>query len=103
MQRMGTRPALINMENAGGDYRNSRAYNVQGGIAIIDISGPLSNEDWSWGGATYGEIQSQVEMAVDDRDVEGILLCLNSPGGSTDRAFETAAVVALAGEQKPVY
>ena len=103
MQRFGSRPALVNM-SAVSDYFGEKApYRIEGGVAMIDISGALSNDPWSWGGTTYGEIQDQVKIAAADPEVKGILLCVNSPGGETDNAFETAAVIARAGEQKPVY
>jgi signal peptide peptidase SppA len=103
MQRIGSRPALIHMQFAGDAYPDDRPYEIRDGIACIDIVGPLSNAAWSWRGTTYGEIQMQVKTAQMDPAVKGILLYVNSPGGETDNAFETAQVIAAAAEEKPCY
>ncbi len=92
MQRIGTRPALIRMANVSDYFGDKAPYRIESGVALIDVSGPLSNDAWSWGGTTYGEIQDQLKIAAADPGVKGILLCVNSPGGETDNAFETAAV-----------
>jgi len=103
MARIGSRPALIHMASAGDYFGENAPYQVESGVAIINITGPLSNADWSWRGTTYGEIQDQCRIAVADPNVRGILLNVNSPGGETDNAFETAGVIAEAAQQKPVW
>jgi signal peptide peptidase SppA len=103
MSRIGSRPALIHAAAAGDYYRDTAPYEIRDGVAIIDVTGPLSNAAWSWRGTTYGEIQDQVRCALEDTNVSGIVLNVDSPGGETDNAFETAAMIAKAGKQKPVY
>jgi signal peptide peptidase SppA len=103
MERIGPRPALIHAASIPGSFGDPKPYRVEEGIAIVDIYGPLSNELWSWGGTTYGEIQNQVKLAAADPEVKGILLNINSPGGQTDNAFETAALVGESTKQKPVW
>ncbi len=100
-QRIGGRPALIRLASAADYFGENAPYAIVGGIAVIDISGPLSNEAWSWGGTTYGEIQDQLKIAAADPNVNGIALRVNSPGGETDNAFETAAMIAAL--DKPCY
>jgi signal peptide peptidase SppA len=101
LQRIGGRPALIRIVNASEYFGENAPYAIVGGIGVIDISGPLSNERWSWGGTTYGGIQNQLKIASQDPNVNGILLNVNSPGGETDNAFETAAMIASL--EKPCY
>ena len=103
MRRFGSRPALIRMASVSDYFGDSAPYSIEGGIAMIDISGPLSNSAWSWGGTTYGDIQDQCKIAMADPEVKGALLCINSPGGETDNAFETAVAIAKLASQKPVY
>jgi signal peptide peptidase SppA len=103
MARFGSRPALIRMAAVSDYFGDAAPYRIEDGVAMIDISGPLSNAKWSWGGTTYGEIQDQCKIAAADPNVKGVLLCVNSPGGETDNAFETAAVVAQLAATKPVY
>lgn len=103
MARFGSRPALIRMSSISDQFGASAPYRIEDGIAMIDISGPLSNAAWSWGGTTYGEIQDQCKIAKADPDVKGALLCINSPGGDTDNCFETAAAIAQLAAEKPVY
>lgn len=83
------------------DYDEPREYEVREGIAIVDISGPLMAD--SWWCLTYGDICRAVRAATLDSSVSGILLRINSPGGQTDRAFESAAVIEEAGKKKPIW
>jgi len=102
--RFGSRPALISMASVSDYFGDSAPYRIEeGGIAMIDISGPLSNDKWSWGGTTYPEIQDACKIAKADPNVKGVLLTINSPGGATDNAFETAACIASLAAVKPVY
>jgi len=102
-ERIGARPALIRMQDVSEYFGDAAPYRIEDGVAIIDVSGVLTNDAWSWGGTTYGDIQRDVKIASLDPNVTGILLNINSPGGECDNAFETAAVVASAAKQKPVY
>src|ERR1041385_7565054 len=101
MNRIGSRRALIHMASVSDHFGDAAPYRIEDGIGIINICGPLSNAVWSWGGTTYGDIQNQSRIADADPNVRAILLNVNSPGGETDNAFETAAVIASL--EKPVY
>lgn len=94
MQRIGSRPALIRLANAGDQFGDNAPYRIEEGVAMIDVVGVLSNAAWSWRGVTYGEIQEQLKIAAADPSVRAVLLNVNSPGGETDNAFETAQLVA---------
>lgn len=103
MARIGSRPTLIHLASASDFFGSAAPYRIEDGVAMIDIAGPLSNAVWSWGGTTYGDIQDQCKIAAADPNVKGILLNVNSPGGETDNAFETAALIAKIAAVKPVY
>jgi Enterobacteria phage capsid assembly protease len=94
---------MINLAaiSSGGDQR--RPYQVAEGVAIIDICGALVNERWWWDESEYSQIRAEVAQALDDAEVKKILLRVNSPGGETDGAFETAAFLADAAKKKPMW
>lgn len=98
------RGAAIMLEEKAcyGDYGRPEASRLQNGIAVVAISGMLT-ESYGWYGSTYAEIRKQVAAAVADPNCKGILLKVNSPGGSTEKAFETADALAAAGKQKPIW
>jgi len=80
-----------------------KPYQIAGGIAIINISGVLVNEAVWHDETEYGDIQQEVAMAVADDQVHGILLRVNSPGGETTGAFETAQSLIAAGKEKTIW
>lgn len=75
-----------------------------GGLAIIPVSGTLINRfGQSWGYVTgYNFIRSQLNLALADEDVEGIVLDLNSYGGEAAGCFELADDIYAARGQKPI-
>ena len=68
------------------------------GKAIIPIHGVLINRfSWSWSFATgYNFIRAQVEAALNDPDVDGIIYDVNSPGGTVAGCQETADIIKAA-------
>ena len=76
------------------------------GVAVISIVGELVNRgSWmdAWSGLTsYVGIANDLQAALDDDDVEGIVLDIDSPGGEAAGAMETAALVRKASQSKPV-
>lgn len=102
LEAIGAGSHMIERAASYTEYDDPRPYDVQDGIAIIDISGPISASQ-SWRACSYQEITSQVQQAAADKGVTGIILRVNSPGGETDRAFESAALVEEAGKKKPTW
>ena len=80
-----------------------KPYAVQDRIALIDITGVLCNEPSWWDETGYDEIRSEVAFALEDGDIDAILLRVNSPGGETTNAFETADFLKTAGAAKPIW
>lgn len=111
--RFGDRPQLIELQRGwrlnpaaamgGFSDEQRKPYKIHEGIAYIDVTGVLSNDPWWFDETGYADIQNDAALAADDAEVDGILLRLNSPGGSTENAFETAALLAEVGKQKPMW
>lgn len=74
------------------------------GLAIIPVSGSLVNRfNSSYGYVTgYGFIRSQLNAALNDDDVTGIVLDVNSYGGEAAGCFELSAEIRAARDKKPV-
>ncbi|MBI4905121.1 MAG: S49 family peptidase [Acidobacteria bacterium] len=105
LRLFGAKPLLIEAAKLDAVYATRRPYALQNGIAIIDIAGVLANEPSLfdvivYGATAYGQILDEVEQAIADPEVRGILLRVNSPGGDSDGAFETAVALARLGKQK---
>lgn len=64
-------------------------YDLQKGVAVYDIEGPLTQRGWlCWQG--YDSIGRDLERALADARVRQVLLRVNSPGGAAAGAFEGA-------------
>jgi ClpP class serine protease len=83
-----------------------RPYEIAGGVAVITVSGLLL-KDYRWIGDSwatgYAQIRMQVEIALQDDGVEGIVLLVDSGGGYVDGLFELTAHLRDAREVKPIY
>lgn len=103
---VGLRPHMIDESSADGGYGKYSKVTIENRIATVQANGLLVNdEDWwdGWGVSTYGRIRKDVMTAAADPAVDGILLAINSPGGETDLAFETATDLVAAGKKKPLW
>lgn len=89
------------------DDEPERPYEVQDGIALISLAGPMTKRRsfWSWffGGASSEAVRDMVRQAADDPAVTGILLTVDSPGGSVDGTADLADAVAAATKRKPCH
>ena len=99
---LNRKPLLLEMSAMDDDYEPRKPYCLVGGIAVVDVSGMLNNRG-SWWGSSYSAIQDEIKRAVDWDQCKGILLRINSPGGETDNAFETADAIEAAGKVKPIW
>lgn len=80
--------------------RNGKPYAVtQDGIAIVELNGLMTKWGSSFDVGTV-EVRRQMRMAVRDQDVRGILLHVDSPGGTVAGTDDLAADVAEAAAQK---
>lgn len=91
-------------EAAAGDGRPDRAaFERQGPLAIVSMSGPMSKNGGCCGRISMREVAASVRAAAADPGVRAVLLDVDSPGGTVDGVEELADVVASAAEQKPLY
>lgn len=79
---------------------------VSEGIAEIPVFGPLGKGlgtlEKSCGATSFEDVAEDIAEALGRRDVSGILLNIDSPGGSVNGTPELGALVARASEGKPV-
>lgn len=77
------------------------------GIAVVQVIGTLvhraSGMEAMSGMSTYGEIAAEIDAALADGNVKGILLEIDSPGGEVAGLFDLVSKVQAAAKQKPCY
>lgn len=103
-------PASATVDAPGYDStsrRVARPYAFANGIAEISVIGPLVMRAGSIGPdsaplAAYKDISRQLRAAVDDPEVKGILLRLDSPGGEAAGCFDLADEIFKARAAKPI-
>jgi signal peptide peptidase SppA len=78
-----------------------------GRVAVIDVIGVLSKRSgivsFLFGGATYEGIRGQIDGALDNPEVDAIVLRIDSPGGAVSGLSELGDAIRSAALQKPVY
>lgn len=87
--------------------RPVRSYLVTNGIAVLPVSGTLVSKTRSlqpYSGMTgYNGIVARLQQAMSDPAVDGILLDLDTPGGTVAGAFDCADIIARVRDIKPVW
>ena len=68
---------------------------------LIPVMGVLTS-DCDWCGTTYGTIQSGLEKAASDPNIEQVILYVDSPGGEAMSCMETADQIYALAKDKPV-
>jgi len=80
---------------------------MQGGVAVIPITGIMTRHASFWtryfGGAGTMDVEAAVSQAAADPRVNAILLRIDSPGGSVSGVAELADAVRAAAVTKPVH
>ncbi|ELD4017785.1 S49 family peptidase [Salmonella enterica] len=99
--------ALVTGNYMSGDKPRARFYQVVNGIAVLPVSGTLVHKLGGmrpFSGMTgYDGITARLQQAMDDPDVKGVLLDIDSPGGQAAGAFDCADMIYRLGQQKPVW
>ena len=92
-------------EDTGG--RKIKSYRIENGIAVLPVSGTLLHKFGAMqplsGMTGYDGIVARMQQAINDPDVNGILLDIDSPGGEVAGAFDTADLIYRMRDQKPVW
>lgn len=76
------------------------------GIAMIELHGPLAKEMFNplWGDGTSTLVfRAALRAAVETRSVRGVLVHIDSPGGTVAGTADAAEAVRQANEVKPVF
>lgn len=93
-------------EEKGKAYHDDGVYCVANGIAQIPVVGPLIRHasvlDEISGATSYSSIARDLQAALDDQDVQAIVLRIDSPGGEATGCGELAERLRAADAQKPV-
>lgn len=72
-------------------------------VAVISVAGTLMKQQPSMGGTSTVQIRRDVRAAANDPNVSGILLRVDSPGGTVSGTADLAADVKAARKMKPVW
>ncbi len=72
-------------------------------VAMIPVTGPLMKQRSSMGGTSTIQLRKEIRQAAADPNVSGILLAIESPGGSVSGTDDLAADVRQAAKSKPVF
>jgi signal peptide peptidase SppA len=102
--------AEIEAAQAARAARSGAAANVGGGIAVLPLYGIMSQRapmvtslSGGGGGTSTEAFSAALRAALADDAVSGIIIDINSPGGSVFGTEELAAELLKARSQKPVY
>jgi signal peptide peptidase SppA len=89
----------------GGDSKPRKPFAMTTrGIAVIQLSGSLMKQVSSFDeGTSTVHVRRQIRAAANDSDVRGIMLVIDSPGGTVSGTAELADDVAGAAGIKPVW
>ena len=90
----GKQPIFKNIKHA---VRNSER-------GIIPIHGILTKKletfDDIFGMTSYNQIEAQITQAIEDSDIETILLDIDSPGGEVNGVFDLLILFTVQGEKR---
>ena len=94
-------------ERLGRPLQNTRTVTHRDGVAVLPVSGPIfryANVFTEISGATSVEVlATDFRAALDDPDIRGIVLEIDSPGGQSAGISELADQVAAAGKPTVAY
>ena len=102
--RMGDPEAL--QSRTGKPLDNTRTVSMREGVAVIPVTGPIfryANLFTEISGATAtGVLAKDIQTALDNPYVRGIVLDINSPGGEATGINELSKLIASARGKKPI-
>lgn len=79
---------------ASGSKSNSSFSNAEkGSIAVVDLQGPMMKHDQACGPAGTATIAGWIKQADANPNIDGIVLKVDSPGGTVDGTEELARVI----------
>ncbi|MFO0806668.1 MAG: S49 family peptidase [Gemmataceae bacterium] len=72
-------------------------------VAVIKMAGTLMKGESSFGGTSTVQLRREIRAVAADESVSGILLAIDSPGGTSAGTADLAAEVKMASRKKPVW
>lgn len=94
------------LSSDGKQKKRPESYDVVNGTAIISLVNIITKNLTFWsflfGGTSSVEVGEQVKSALSDPDIEGILLYIDSPGGTVDGTQELANLIYSSRGRKPI-
>lgn len=89
--------AGISFVSSSSPTKNKAPYNIENGVAIINIQGVITPRadlfTLLFGGTSLETIQENIKIALEDKEVKSILLNVDSPGGVALGTSETAETI----------
>lgn len=87
--------------------RGGKVFDQMDGIAILEVSGTVAHRTGNIrprsGMTGIDGLSVQLDAAVNDPEINGILLHVNSPGGEVSGTFDLADEIFAARKQKPIW
>lgn len=81
--------------------RKPFAFDAESGIALIELNGQLMKGESKYGGTSTIEARRQIRAATADKSVRGIMLAVDSPGGTVAGTDALAGDIRKAADAKP--
>lgn len=85
---------------------DQKLFRKENGTAVIPIKGPLSKGSslfsFYFDASSTKVIQAAIEAALNDSEINKIILDIDSPGGTVDGSFELADFINNAKREKPI-
>ena len=91
------------LSSAPDDGAEPGLFEAHGNVGVVRIKGALTNREVRWSGLTsYGSIRNAVVEAALREDMDGILLDIDSGGGSVNGLSDLGQLIQMVGTVKPV-
>jgi signal peptide peptidase SppA len=85
---------------------SGRVLSVNGALAVLAVNGPLAAQDSLFlrlvGGTALSEIAASLDAALANREVQRVVLAIDSPGGQVAGVSELADSINQARRRKPI-
>ena len=99
MRNQDSIPVVKDMSESGSDFFEI----TKDGIAILSLHGPLMKPWSKYGGTSTVFVRQKLRQISGDPSVRGIMLHIDSPGGTVSGTHDLAEEVQRASTKKPVF
>ncbi len=102
----GPKIDLSIFKTKGDQGDDQRTYQIENGVAIIEMDGIISKAmsffSFLFGGVSTRGIEADFKKALNDPEVTSILFAIDSPGGTVDGTQELAELIYKSRGKKPI-